>query len=736
MCALLLTMFTVYTSVRLTEQLAMERGVERVAWLAGSAAVAGIARFAVQLCFLHFMGMPTDPMFDVSWLTFGLLLTVLGRLIALNSVTRKKTRLRTLLPIGMFEGATIVFTQLALFRAAHFWYPFPAWILVAMLGVCGFVCVFALTTAAQVIVNPAGKWPGARAVYLVGIILGVFAIRFTAGALGVLSVFDRQQIPTHPQAFEVPETVVGMIIFFAGVALCIANVSLFLQRRAVRWSRDLKQVEERQEMTTALAEQRVVRLQNEALMEEIRERKRIEAKLAHSAFHDPITGLHNRAYLSEDLNGKLHKKQTRTPFMGAMLYIDLDNFKSVNDMLGHALGDRLLIEVSGRMQRCLCETDLLARMGGDEFAVMLGSTAESGRAMRLARHMLSVLEESILLAGTTFNLSASVGLCSIDCSYSTAEEVLRDADLAMYHAKRQGGARVVKYEPFMHAEAVAAMNARTELKSAIDNEEFVLWYQPLVDMHNGSIYGMEALIRWQHPQKGLVGPGTFIQLAEDTGHIVEIGNWVLRRACTDYARLQKHAAIPLLLSLNVSTRQLELSGFMDLLKKVLAETRMPAERLQLEITESILLGDPAGMGRLFQEIRALGVKIAFDDFGTGYSSLSYIQRYPVDTLKIDQSFVRGLKDDAVNADIICMLIGLSQTLNMSVSGEGVETPEEASALQKLGCRVVQGFLYSRPVPMHDFLLLFDRPYLGPATKVRTKSAVASFAQRNGMPESA
>jgi diguanylate cyclase (GGDEF)-like protein len=721
--AALMTMFTVYTALRLAEEIAAETGVERRAWLAGSGVIAGLARFSVQLCLLRFLGVPDTAIYDVSWLVLGFVLAVAGRLAALDSITRSGIRLRRLLPVGSFEGVTVLVGQLALFRAAHIWYSFSPLRLIVLLMLCCGAAVIALTSAARMMRAVGAKpWQGARAVYLVASVLGVFALRYAATLVGSIKRMHRFDLPMNPDGLEVPGTIIGTIILFAAVVLCCTHVTLLLHRRAVLSTRNLKESEERSEMMAALTAQRVVSLQNEALLEEIRERKRMEAKLAQSAFHDAVTGLRNRVYLSEEIRNTLQKKNVRMPLLGVLLYIDLDNFKSVNDMLGHLHGDRLLQKIAERLQRCIPAGGMLARMGGDEFAALLGPAQNPDGALRLAQHMLSVLEEPCEMAGTTFNLSASIGICPIDRSYVGSEAIVRDADLAMYRSKHRGGASAVMYEPSMHTEAVDAMHARADLKRGLLQEEFVLWYQPLVDMQDGSIYGMEALIRWMHPQKGLVGPGAFIQLAEDTGHIVEMGNWVLRQGCMDYTVLQAQSANPLLLSLNVSTRQLELNNFMDILRSVLAETDMPPNQLQLEITESILLGDPERMGRIFREIRDLGVKIAFDDFGTGYSSLSYIQRFPVDTLKIDQSFVRSLNNGPVNANVIRLIIDLSEVTGMRVSAEGIEGIEEARTLLRLGCRIAQGYLYGKPVPIADFLKLFSRKSLAPPEMLSAPSA--------------
>ncbi|MEZ2347758.1 putative bifunctional diguanylate cyclase/phosphodiesterase [Terriglobus sp. RCC_193] len=584
------------------------------------------------------------------------------------------------------------------------------------------LCFMTQVSAAILLRKTAKPWRSTRYAYPIASILAAAGMRYLM--LWVSHAPHPQNIllEDHPAQLQVPPFAVPIIIGVAVLLLCAAHAVLFLYWRSVQWSRGLAEAEREKEIAKAMAEQRAMRMQNETLLEEIRERKRAEANLAAFAFTDPVTGLHNRSYLNERLLTALQRKGIRTYTHRALLYIDLDNFKSANDMLGHIQGDALLKELAKRLRKLVPEEDVVVRLGGDEFAVLLNCTTDAASALRFAHQLLTALEHPVEIAGNSLHLSASIGLCMIDADYTDPEIAVRDADLAMYCAKREGGARVVVFVPEMYTNMLRAIEDRKELKRAIEEEEFVLWYQPLVDMQDGSIYGSEALIRWQHPIKGLLGPYTFIRLAEETGRIIDIGNWVLRKACGDFHKFQEKSLKPLLLSLNVSSKQLELPGYFDLLVRTLEETGMPAHQLQLEITESILMSDPALMGPLLQKIRALGIKIAFDDFGTGYSSLSYIQKFPVDTLKIDQSFVRSLIDSPVNGKIIQLILGMSEALGMSVSVEGVETEFEATTLLRFGCRIAQGFLYSRPVEIETFFSLLKRKSLRPPETIRQPAA--------------
>jgi diguanylate cyclase (GGDEF)-like protein len=514
-----------------------------------------------------------------------------------------------------------------------------------------------------------------------------------------------QNSSSVPPWFRVP-----MFGFTACALLCLILIVALLRRYASGQSADIRANAERYRILAALDDQRVTRFQNEALVKEIRERKSIEAKLIHVAFHDPITGLRNRAFLTDRIAKLLNSDRHVDKSRHAAIYIDLDSFKAVNDMLGHRIGDLLLIEVATRLKQCIREQDVLARIGGDEFAMLLSGIRDVDQAFRMAQRIITIIEEPISLAGSMFSVSASVGICEVGRNYKEAEDVLRDADTAMYCAKREGGARTIIFQPSMQDKALAALQDKLQLKAAIENNEFLLYYQPLVDMRDLSIKGMEGLIRWNHPSEGIKAPGTFIGLAEETGHIRAIGTWVLQQACSDLPLLQKHFDRSLLMSVNVSTWQLDEPSFFKNLAKLLETSNVKPSSLQLEITESIFLKDALRIGQLFKDIRALGVKIAFDDFGTGYSSLGYLERYPVDTLKIDQTFVRNMNNSPANADILKLLIDIARATGMKIFAEGVEEPEQASALIAYGCNLAQGYLYSRPVPRDAMIDLLQNGF--------------------------
>ena len=416
----------------------------------------------------------------------------------------------------------------------------------------------------------------------------------------------------------------------------------------------------------------------------------------------------NRTSLTDTLAEALAQQHNhRRALKAHVILVNLDELKSVSTLNGRSTADIVLLEVARRLQRFASENDVLSRMGDDEFLLLMKHAPTPEHAFRKAQLMLSSIEETIALAGVIVNLSASVGLCEINPGHRRAEEVLRDVDMAAQMAKRKGGKQCCVFAPAMRDEAFEAHQRKMELKAAVEREEFVLYYQPFVDMRDRSIYGMEALVRWNHPTRGLVQPGTFIPLAEETGQILGIGIWTLREACREFAQLQAKSAAELLLSVNVSPRQLFETPFLKILNEILSETSMPPAQLQLEVTESIFIKDAPSIGAMLHAIRSLGVRIAFDDFGTGYSSLSYLTRYPIDTLKVDQSFVRGMNQGTGGENLVLFMMGLAMEFNMSVTAEGVEEVAHETALLQQGCMYAQGYLYSRPVPLEAMLDLLQ-----------------------------
>jgi len=425
--------------------------------------------------------------------------------------------------------------------------------------------------------------------------------------------------------------------------------------------------------------------------------KRLE-QLTRQAFRDPLTNLPNRALFMDRLTHGLTRAQRRHEHL-AVLFLDLDRFKVVNDTLGHTVGDQLLVEVSRRLTSALRPGDTVARLGGDEFGILLEDVADAETAETVALRVEESMGKPYHFEGREVFVTASIGIALSSAKLGLPEEILRDADLAMYHAKAKGKARHEVFDGSMSAPALDRMDLEMDLRSAISRHEFRLHYQPILRLDTGKITEVEALIRWQHEKRGLLQPDEFIGLIEETGLIVPIGQWVLSEACRQARvwQIEYPTTPPLVMSVNLSAKQFQNPKLVEEITQALDESGLAASCLKLEITESTVMQDaPVTLTRL-NELKELGVRLAIDDFGTGYSSLGYLKRFPVDTLKIDRSFVKGLSPDGGDSAIVRAVVTVAKSLNMDVTAEGVETEGQLAELRALGCDRWQGFLFARPV---------------------------------------
>jgi diguanylate cyclase (GGDEF)-like protein/PAS domain S-box-containing protein len=440
---------------------------------------------------------------------------------------------------------------------------------------------------------------------------------------------------------------------------------------------------------------------------DISDRKRLEGELRHLAFHDALTGLANRALFEDRLTHALERLSRRGGGL-AVLFVDLDDFKTVNDSLGHAAGDELLTEVGERLRGSLRGADTAARLGGDEFAILLEDVGSTGAALGAARRVLDTLDPPFRLAGRDLTVAASVGVAPALSGGETMAELMRNADLAMYEAKRRGGAQSRLFETALHESAVTRLELGGELQRAVEEEQFELHFQPIVDLENGTIAGAEALIRWRHPERGLLHPGDFLPLAEETGLIVPMGRWVLEEATRTLRRWETdYPEVQLYLSANVSMRQLYDPGIVDAVRDALNDAGVGADRLVVEITESFLADESEAPRDRLQRLRALGVRLAVDDFGTGYSALSYLQRFPIDVLKIDRSFVEHARRTSASANLVRSIVQLGQSLHLHIVAEGIEDAEQARLLHDMGVRSGQGYHFARPLPPERFAALLQ-----------------------------
>jgi diguanylate cyclase (GGDEF)-like protein/PAS domain S-box-containing protein len=431
---------------------------------------------------------------------------------------------------------------------------------------------------------------------------------------------------------------------------------------------------------------------------DITSRKIAEEQLLHDAFHDALTGLPNRALFLDRLKTALERTKRRESYTFAVLFLDLDRFKVVNDSLGHLVGDELLISVSKRLIGCLRPGDSVARLGGDEFALLLDDINNVVGAVRVANRIQNELKLAFRLKGHEIFTSASIGIALSSSGYNEPEEVLRDADTAMYRAKNLGRARHELFDSGMRNRAVKLMQVETDLRWAVNRHEFVPFYQPIVRLDTGRITGFEALLRWNHPDQGLLLPIDFVPVAEETGLIVPIGRQILRQACQQMKVWQNQfPPFDFSLSVNLSVKQFLQPGLIESLKEILHETEFDPAKLILEITESVLMENSEFAKSILLQLKQMKIQLHLDDFGTGFSSLSYLHRFPIDCLKIDYSFISGISSDHENTEIVRAIVSLARNLGLGVIAEGIETSEELAQLQSLGCGYGQGFFFSKAI---------------------------------------
>jgi diguanylate cyclase (GGDEF)-like protein len=398
-----------------------------------------------------------------------------------------------------------------------------------------------------------------------------------------------------------------------------------------------------------------------------------------------------------------------------MLFLDLDRFKHVNDSLGHQVGDQLLVEVARRLQSCVRESDTLARIGGDEFVLVISGVASTGSVTHVVQKIFGVLQQPFLLEGRELTITPSIGISLFPDDGSNADELIRNADTAMYQAKEAGRSTFHFYTADMNARAMDLLALEAALRRALERDELVLFYQPKIELASGRMVGVEALIRWQHPEWGLVSPARFIPLAEETGLILPIGDWALREACRQTMTWRAQGR-NLTMAVNLAARQFHQPDLLARVAAILAETGLDAAALELEITESAMMHNPQQVTDTLRELKRLGVQIAIDDFGTGYSSLGYLKHFPVDVLKIDQTFIREATTNAHDAAIVRVIIEMARALQLHVVAEGVETAAHLALVEGLGCDLAQGYHFAKPMPA-DALIELMYPALSSADLV-------------------
>lgn len=520
-------------------------------------------------------------------------------------------------------------------------------------------------------------------------------------------------LKTDPETYEIP------VIFLTAMNSVIDKVKAFsiggadyitkpfhLEEVLIRIENQLKFQAAKAEIRQLNSElenrvsDRTVELEkaNEKLKQEIVERQRAEKRLLHMAWHDSLTGLPNRSLLIEELQTCLNRVKRNSNYLFAVLFLDCDRFKIVNDSLGHLVGDKVIIAIANRLQSCLSAEDTLARLGSDEFTIIIRNIQDISDAINRAKTINQELQLPLKIEPYDVFINVSIGIAMGNAAYEKPEHILRDADIAMYQAKKLGHAHYQVFESSMRDHVLKRLQLETDLRLAVQNQEFYLNYQPIISLCTGKMAGFEALVRWQHPQQGFISPGEFIPMAEETGLIVPIGIWVLREACqTMQSWIEKFPELKLHISVNLSVKQFRQPNLIEAIDLILAETQLNSEYLKLEITETAIMDNAESANRLLKQLRARKIKLSLDDFGTGYSSLSYLHRFHLDTLKIDRSFIGNISDDRESLEIVEAIVTLAHQLKMDVVAEGVETLMHFNQLRTLGIEFGQGYFFAKPL---------------------------------------
>jgi diguanylate cyclase (GGDEF)-like protein/PAS domain S-box-containing protein len=461
----------------------------------------------------------------------------------------------------------------------------------------------------------------------------------------------------------------------------------------------------------------------DGIIRDITEQKMAQEQLIYEALHDALTGLSNRNLFLERVENALQRANRNCETRFAVLFIDLDRFKAINDSLGHQVGDQLICATASRLESLVRTTDTIARLGGDEFVILLEPIIDINDAIRIAERISLQLRSPLNLDGRDVFTSASIGIALSQSNYNHAFELLRDADIAMYRAKAKGKSCYEIFDSEMYAQALAQLQLENDLRQALVQDEFQVYYQPIISAKTGKLAGFEALIRWQHPQRGFVSPAQFIPTAEEMGLIVPLGEWILETVCQQISRWQKQFSlkVPPKVSVNLSAKQLRDTAFIDKIDRLLLKSNLEGRYLQLELTESMLMDDVDNLIDILGQLRLRGIQLSIDDFGTGYSSLSYLHRFPVNYLKIDRSFVKDISTNRESLQITESIVALSNNLNIAAVAEGVETKEQLTLLRQLGCEYVQGYLFSRPLPVEEATQLLGRLLRNTNTGDRTSS---------------
>ncbi|EKQ67809.1 diguanylate cyclase (GGDEF) domain-containing protein [Leptolyngbyaceae cyanobacterium JSC-12] len=515
-----------------------------------------------------------------------------------------------------------------------------------------------------------------------------------------------ERLKANPATREIP------VIFLSAVDSTFDKVKAF-QVGGTDYITKPFQIEEvlariNHQLSLKVATQKIRQL-NASLEERVQERtnqlERAHTQLLELILRDQLTGLDNRIAFVDRLDLALKQSQSDTSYQFAVLFLDCDRFKIINDSLGHECGDQLLISISERLCQLLHPPDIIARLGGDEFAILLTQIQSAETATQFCEKILKVFSDPFTLQDQRIFINVSIGIVIGNATYHKPEHLLRDADTAMYHAKAAGKAQYRLFESTMHESALRFLQIETDLRKAIREQEFVLHYQPIVSLNTGKIVGLEALVRWHHPDRGVVLPSEFIPIAEETGLISQLGMLVLHKACYQLSTWQRQNLVKntFSISVNLSARQFARANLAQQIYQILADTGLDPNCLKLEVTESAIMSNPRSAADILHDLRQHQIQLSMDDFGTGYSSLSYLHSFPMDSLKIDRSFVQGLNETSNKRGLVPIIVAIAKTMSMSVIAEGIETYQQLEQLRSLQCDFGQGYLFSKPLPANDVI---------------------------------
>jgi diguanylate cyclase (GGDEF)-like protein len=690
-----------YVALDLASRVVASRGSRGARyWLAGGAVSMGTGIWS-----MHFIGMlalhlPIPMAYNIRLTLLSLLIAAIVSGFALHMVSHDTLSLRRLLRGGLLMGlgiATMHYTGMAAMEMKPGLRYNPLLFSLSVLIAIG-ASVAALWIAFQLRAETilSAFWRKAGSALVMG--AAIAGMHYTGMAAAIFAPDSICTVsPPDINNLWLGGTIGGFAFMFLATTLLISVFDAHLANRSARHTERLRQ------MNTDLERQATELSQaNTRLQQEVEERIRSEQRIEYLAYHDSLTDLPNRTLFSRHLNHAISQALRYRKSL-AVLFIDVDRFKNINDTLGHAVGDLLLQEVARRLQRCLRSSDIVARMGGDEFVVLLEELEDGQeRAESVARKILAAVASPFAASGQEFRVTASIGISLYPQHGIDEQSLMKTADVAMYAAKEDGKNNYQFYSEQLSAGAFEKLTLESSLRRALENNEFELHYQPKIDLRSNRISGVEALIRWQHPDLGTVPPTRFIPIAEESGLIVAIGRWVLRTACLQCKAWQDSGLPPLCIAVNLSARQFSDDHLLQDITASLEESGLDPMLLELEITESMLMQNVDKAMRVLGALKEMGVRVAIDDFGTGYSSLANLKRFPIDTLKIDRAFIRGIPGDTEDRGITQAIISMSRTLSLTVVAEGVETEEQAGFLREHACDQFQGFHFSRALPAAQF----------------------------------